>query len=510
MNSLAPPVPTVVTRPITLAVLALGGQGGGVLADWIVALAESQDWHAQSTSVPGVAQRTGATIYYIEMLPPKQGRAPVLSLMPAQGDVDIVIAAELMEAGRSMLRGLVTPDRTTLIASSHRAYAIVEKQNPHSGFGDGAAVFDAAQIAAKRTIAFDMEALARNAGSVVSACLFGALCAAEVLPFRREAFEAIIRDAGKGVDASLSAFAAARERAAQGVAPVPDPPSSKRFKALPDSVDHAALNVLIERIRTFTPALHEILYAGVRHLVDFQDPDYAHNYLDRVEKFYSIDTAIAGSNSSFALTSAAAKYIAVAMAYDDVIRVAELKTRSTRFSRVRQEVEVASDQILYTTEYMHPRVSEVTGTMPLQLGVFFEAHPHLLAPFFRSGKRVRSGTIFWFLVLYGVSALKPWRRQTLRHSREVTHLEQWLSLAETYASKNYDLAVEIVNTRRLIKGYSDTFSRGQSKYDRLIAAVPMLCDRPDGGLWMRRLRQAALADEKGDALDGALKTIVTL
>ena len=111
-------------RPICVAILAMGGQGGGVLADWIVALAESQGWPAQSTSVPGVAQRTGATIYYIEMLPPKAGRAPVLSLMPTPGDVDVVIAAELMEAGRSMLRGLVTPERTTLIASTHRAFAV--------------------------------------------------------------------------------------------------------------------------------------------------------------------------------------------------------------------------------------------------------------------------------------------------------------------------------------------------------------------------------------------------
>ena len=104
-------------RPICVAILAIGGQGGGVLTDWVVALAEAQGWHAQSTSVPGVAQRTGATIYYVEMLPAKNGEAPVLSLMPMQGDVDVVLAAEWMEAGRSMLRGLVTPERTTLIAS---------------------------------------------------------------------------------------------------------------------------------------------------------------------------------------------------------------------------------------------------------------------------------------------------------------------------------------------------------------------------------------------------------
>ena len=102
-------------KPLSIAILAMGGQGGGVLADWIVEVAEAEGWVAQSTSVPRVAQRTGATIYYIEALPPRDGVAPILSLMPTPGDVDVVLAAELMEAGRSVLRGLVTPDRTTIV-----------------------------------------------------------------------------------------------------------------------------------------------------------------------------------------------------------------------------------------------------------------------------------------------------------------------------------------------------------------------------------------------------------
>src|SRR5207244_1628834 len=109
--------------------------------DWIVALAESQDWVAQSTSVPGVAQRTGATIYYVEMIPAcGDARYPALSLMPVPGDVDVVIAAELMEAGRAMQRGLVTPDTTTLIASTHRSFAVEEKTAPGDGIADGSKV----------------------------------------------------------------------------------------------------------------------------------------------------------------------------------------------------------------------------------------------------------------------------------------------------------------------------------------------------------------------------------
>ena len=104
------------TRAITIAILAMGGEGGGVLADWIVDLAEGNGYLAQTTSVPGVAQRTGTTIYYIELFPEATasaaGKDPVLALMPVPGEVDVVIASELMEAARAAQRGLVSPDRS--------------------------------------------------------------------------------------------------------------------------------------------------------------------------------------------------------------------------------------------------------------------------------------------------------------------------------------------------------------------------------------------------------------
>ena len=131
-------------RVIKLAVLAVGGQGGGVLADWITAVAERNGYVAQSTSVAGVAQRTGATIYYVEMAR-DTGRLPVFALSPSQGDVDILIAAELMEAGRAIMRGFVTPERTTLIASSHRIAAVSEKIEP----GDGRASSDKVRATAE-------------------------------------------------------------------------------------------------------------------------------------------------------------------------------------------------------------------------------------------------------------------------------------------------------------------------------------------------------------------------
>ncbi|MDB5554009.1 MAG: indolepyruvate oxidoreductase subunit [Rhizobium sp.] len=510
----AAPVRQSTDKPLAIAVLAMGGQGGGVLADWIVTLAEAQGWMAQTTSVPGVAQRTGATIYYIEMLPEKDGHAPIFSLMPTPGDVDVVMAAELMEAGRSVLRGLVTPDKTTLIASTHRSFAVAEKQTPGDGIGNPEVVVDATDFAAKRIIAFDMEALAVKNGSVISASMFGALAGSGALPFPREAFEATVRAGGKGIEPSIKAFGAAFDRARNNPR---DPVSAKpvkRLDPLPASAGHPALDQLLSRIRTEFPVeAHAMLYAGAKKLTDFQDPAYSGEYLDRVSGLLALDRSNGGEAKGFAFTQQAAKYVAVAMAYDDVIRVADLKVRESRFERVRKEVGAKDDQVVYMTEYMHPRMEEVCGTLPKKLGLWIENRPKLFAFLDRrvnKGKRVRTATLFWFMGLYMVSAMRSRRRGTLRHAREMEHMEAWLKTATELLPRNYDLATEVLAARRLVKGYSDTHSRGLSKFDRVLSALPMLRHREDGADWLRRLKQAALLDEGGIALDGALKTVATL
>ena len=499
-------------RPFGIAILAMGGQGGGVLTDWIVALAESQGWHAQSTSIAGVAQRTGATLYYIEMLKGRDGLQPILSLMPSPGDVDVVVAAEWIEAGRSVLRGLVTPDRTVLVASTHRAYAVSEKEKPGDAVADPVAVTEALGVAARKVVAFDMEALAEGHGTVISAALFGALAGANALPFPREAYVAVIRAGGRGVEPSLKAFEAAALAAAEGgAAPIARVPA-KRLDALPASAGHPALDRLLARIRgEFPEAAHALLYAGTRRLTDFQDAAYADEYLDRVGRMARLDSAANG----WALTEAAAKYIAVAMSYDDIIRIADLKTRDTRFARVRRDVRAAPDQILYMTEFMHPRAEEIVGTLPRGLGLWLESHRgafRLVDRLVNKGRRLKTGTIGAFLLLYLLGGMRGWRRRTLRHAQERKHLDTWLATAEAeaQASGNYALAVEVLNARRLVKGYSDTHARGLSKFDRVMSAVPLLASRADGARWMRLLIASALQDEAGTDLDGTLKTIATL
>jgi len=185
-------------RTLKLTIAALGGQGGGVLTDWLIQVAEASDYIVQSTSVPGVAQRTGATIYYLEFFPRARaqelGREPVMALMPVAGDVDCVVASELVEAGRAIQRGLVSKERTTLIASTHRSYTIGEKSALGQGATDAAELIELARQQGKRVILFDMEATAERHHSLISAVLLGAICGAGVLPFTKQAFaEAITR-----------------------------------------------------------------------------------------------------------------------------------------------------------------------------------------------------------------------------------------------------------------------------------------------------------------------------
>ena len=490
---------------IKLACLAVGGQGGGVLTGWIEQVARASGYVCQATSVAGVAQRTGATVYYVEMAP-AMARAPIFSLMPAAGDVDIMISAELMEAGRSIMRGFVTPDRTVLISSTHRALAVSEKMQPGDGIASSAEVIAAAEIASRRFIAADFEVMAVAQGSVISASLFGALAGSGALPFPRAAFEAAIRTGGKGIEGSLRAFAAGYDAARDGVAaPVAPVVVADRAPRGPAAL-LAEWGRLTARVGLLPAPVVDYALAGLRKVVDYQDLAYGGAYLTRIEAVLARDSAARGH----ALTREAAKYLANAMCYDDVIRVADLKTRAGRFARIRAEMGVKDSHVMQLTEFMHPRAEEIVGMLPARFGATVAGSPAWMARlgrWFNTGRRLRTDGLVAYLMLYAISGLKSRRLGNLRHAAEVAHLERWLGVAMSYLGLNYDLAVEVIKCRRLVKGYSDTHARGLSKFDTVLGGIALVANRADAPDWARRLREAALQDEEGRALDGALATI---
>jgi indolepyruvate ferredoxin oxidoreductase, beta subunit len=488
-------------RAITIAILAMGGEGGGVLADWLVDLAEQNGFAAQATSVPGVAQRTGATIYYLEIFPLQQvpaGAQPVLGLSPTPGEIDVVVASELMEAGRALQRGLVTADRTTLIASTHRVYSITERASMGDGRIDSNKILEGGLAAARQFVAADFGALAEQAGSLISPVLYGALAACGALPFTREQFEQTIRRGGVGVGSSLAAFAAGFE-AAQRAIPAPFATPVTPPALLPIG---PRLEPLARRIQEdFPAAAHATLRAGILRLADYQDLAYPAQYLDLLGPLRAARVDVLDET---------ARHLALWMSYEDTIRVAELKTRRSRFQRVGSEVKLTAQQQLDISEFMHPRLEEIADTLPAGLGRWLLQSGwarRCVEPFTRNGRVVKTSSLAGFVMLYAVAELRRIRRRTLRFNVEHERIGQWLAILQQLAQDDPDMALEVARSQRLIKGYGDTHARGWRSYQQLVAAIPRLRCSPYGAQQLRHLSQAALADDNGQALEKLLAAI---
>lgn len=499
-------VPAVQAKAISIAILAMGGEGGGVLADWIVDLAEHSGYYAQNTSVPGVAQRTGATIYYVEIFPEVEARAagkdPVLGLMPVPGEVDVVLASELMEAGRAIQRGLVTPDRTVLIASNHRVYSMSERTAIADGRVDAEKFIEAGEAAAKRFVQSDFARLAEENRSVISSSLFGALAATGALPFGYSQFEEAIRRGGVGVQSSLAAFAAGYAAANKAAAAISLEPS------IHPTTGHRLREVVTRLTRDFPKASHAVLLHGVERLVDYQDERYAAQYLSWLEPVRDVDAQY--GRGDFSLLSETGRYLALWMSYEDAARVADLKIRRARFERVRQEVKASPSQLIEINEYLHPSIEEITDILPAGFSRFLlRTKPirRVIERFTSQGRVVQTTSLAGFLLLYGLAEMRRWRRRSFRFEREYTAIQQWLERIPPIASENYALALELAECPRMIKGYGDTHARGMRNFDRIMGILPHVRGMRDAAPVMKRLRDAALADESGKKLEDALQQV---
>ena len=480
-------------RPFTILVAALGGEGGGVLADWLLAAAQEQGYVAQSTSIPGVAQRTGATTYYLEIFAhaATQQRLPVMALIPSPGAIDLVAASELVEAGRALQNAFVTPERTTLVASSHRIYATAEKMLPVDGRYEAQRILAAAPQLARRAILFDMQHLAREAGSVINAVLFGAMAGAGVLPVSRAACEAAMRSSGKGAEASLRGFALGYAQAAAAIAP------QAEFAAAP------ALAPAVARVhRDFPEALHELLDRAVERLVDYQDAAYAALYLDRVAQLVAVDEEGEG-HDNYALTRLAARLLALWMAYEDVIRVADLKTRAKRYAHLRAEAHARPGEPLRVFDYLKPGVDEFADLLPPRLASALRRwHSARRRPLALS-LQLQSSAISGFLALRLLALLKPWRRRSARFAVEQTNIERWLAALRRLAPSCHhrhdrQLPLLIADCARLVRGYGDTQRRGQQALQKILGELPQQAGSAAAVDALKRSLRAALDAALGD------------
>ena len=575
-------------RTWTVLIAALGGEGGGVLSSWLVDAAASEGRRVQATSVPGVAQRTGATTYYLEIGPRGSGgggdhgrgsdrggaedehgpervdppkssggdaggasgirihpagdgfprgvgldsasTGTVMALLPTPGNVDLLVASELLEAGRAARNGMITPDRTTVIASTHRTFAIAEKSAMGDGRFEDERIRRAVRELSHRHVLTDLGKVAEQAGTVLSSVLLGAVAGSGALPIPRERLRAAVERAGIAVEANLRGFEAGCRlfdetnaesspsgRAAESAGTVPGtagagaahPPrapagmaSGETHTGTPDALG-ARVNALPEPVREFARL-------GVERTVDYQDTRYGALYLDRVERLLArAESAETAPGDAHGVAREVARQLALWMCFEDIIRVADLKTRRSRIERVRAEVRAKPGQPVVITEFLKPGVDEWCSLLPAWL-----ARPILRAADrggwrrrLNVGLHVRTSSVTGFLLLWTLARLKRLRRGMHRFVEEQARIETWIERVGDASATSAAFALEAARCASLVKGYGDTHDRGVRSFERTMACLDTCARARDPAASLRILREAALADPEGDRLDAAVAAL---
>ena len=498
------------TQPISILLCALGGEGGGVLADWVVDVARHAGHPAQATSIPGVAQRTGATTYYLEVYPlphsQLQGRTPVLGLNPLPGRLDALVSSELLETARQIGNGLASAERTLVISASSRALTTAEKMTMGDGRRAEGPLLDVIAAHSLRHHVMDMASLCQQSGTLVSAVMLGAMAGSGLLPFARAHYEAVLAGPGKAAQASLRGFGLAfdlvtRQREqARYVESVLQPakPEAAAVAALPADVAAA-----------FPAALHPLMGLAHQRLVEYQGPAYARLYVQRLARLRDVESQV--GDSTHAVTLETSRWLALWMAFDDIVRVADLKSRASRWSRVTQEVKAQEGDVLKVYDHFKPGVPELAALLPQGLA-------DRLLRWDRA--RVARGQAPWSMplkvarhALWGMASLRllaslrVLRPLGSRYATEQALIEEWLGGIEAATRLSPALGLELARCGQLIKGYGSTNERGK---DNLLHILRHVCGPAsqvpvaEQAEAVARIRQAALQDEAGQALDQAL------
>ena len=498
-------------KPISLLICALGGEGGGVLTEWLIDTAKEAGYAAQSTSIPGVAQRTGATTYYLEVFPTPlaelKDKRPIFSLNPVPGALDGLVSSELLETARQASLGLPSPERSVVITSSARVLTTQERMDLGDGRTELETLLGVVRAASREHHVLDMAALAQSAGTMVSAVMLGAVAGSGLLPFPRDAYAAVIAQSGgstaasqRGFDAGWQAVTMPREQVALVTAMLQKPEQEKTYsrRLLPDLAQNFPLQA------------HEMLSLGHARMLEYQGSAYAALYVQRMQQVHQAEMAAdpAGGNG-FSITNEMARWLALWMAFDDIIRVADLKSRASRWQRVQGEVKAKEDDLLKLYDHFKPGVPEFAALLPTALAtrlVHWERKRVAAGkPVWALPLKVGSHSVLGMLSLRVLASLKVLRPKGSRYMQEQALIDQWLATVLASTREHWALGHELALCGRLIKGYGSTNERGKENLLHIIGHLAVGSASPQSrATAVAAARNAALADDAGTALDATL------
>ncbi len=191
---------------------------------------------------------------------------------------------------------------------------------------------------------------------------------------------------------------------------------------------------------------------GVKHLIDYQGSGYAQLYVARLRRFIgrrSVDDKVFAD---------IARLMAARMAYDDPIRMAQLK-----LAELRTGLPVPPDDIrklrLDELVSMLPkkgadpaiRVLDYLGWRHLSVTMRFSA---------ASGFRLRCLRI--------LASLRRWRSSSLRYADERAWVERWLHMIDRSLSKQPAAVAAVVATAEMVRGYGNDYAQNLRDWNRVI------------------------------------------
>jgi hypothetical protein len=192
---------------------------------------------------------------------------------------------------------------------------------------------------------------------------------------------------------------------------------------------------------------------GIEVLMQYQGASYARLYVDRLKRFIGKQGIDGASFRDIA------RLMTSRMAYEDAIRIAQLKLAEHR----------GSGGLVKSTDIKKFRFDELVDALPAvaadPLLVLLEkigwSHRRVSIPFSTASKSgiARLKVEAW---------LRRWRMFSIRYAQERAWVERWLHMINRSLAKQPQAVRAIIDTATMVQGYGDAYRQGLADWHAII------------------------------------------
>ncbi len=231
---------------------------------------------------------------------------------------------------------------------------------------------------------------------------------------------------------------------------------------------------------------------AIHLLIDYQGASYAELYVHRLRRF------VGRQGIDDAMLTEIARLMAVRMAYEDPIRIAQLKLA---------ELDPASgNPARPAVEVRKFSLDELIGALPAVIAEYvLDALDWAGWTNKRVSIRFSTASRFGIRRLKIEAGLRRWRLFSVRYAKERVLVERWLHMIDRSLTKQPQAAPAIVQTATMIGGYGDVYRQGLADWNAIIDGLVKptfdgVLALPDLAGAIAEARAAAIPDPRQAAL----------